>query len=569
MYTNIIGADSETYHGEPITFQFVHEHEEFIFWLKNPKDALGDFLKCLDRIGKHYHRDTQHVIYCHNLAFDMVSFFHNIYSIFYDTPKFTINYKKWKIEGLYGAPCFASFKKDGSRTSFMLVDSYAWFQTSLAKLGQLVCPNLPKLTMPSKLGKHRYKPGDRRFEEYAMRDSVISYYAGKKIQEFHKLYDVPQCVSAPNMAAKIFRKHFLKERIPLPPRKIMYAALSSYHGGKNNITVKPGFYPITSLDIKSAYPAQMIELPSFSVIEAYKIIKGRGHPNCLLPKLGVYRVSGEAKPCKWPVIFNHNFKPVQGSFKNIWITGAELNEALISKEIIVNDLEGYYYDTNMDFCESPFKAYVEDFFHRKETAEDEIYRTFFKIMINSLYGKFIQNKGAANLTTGLSYDLDNNSLQIECELIAGGLFHPFIATSITGGTRADIHHLEHNYNSAHTSTDGIFSLNKFRYFKSDQIGSLSVEAKGTAAILRNKLYIIYGDKQTEKNFKSSIYKGKFIDKYALHGFNGKVFDLEELIASGKRSYQYEKVNTLRESVRRGLVVNDFVKRTGTLNIGES
>jgi hypothetical protein len=66
---------------------------------------------------------------------------------------------------------------------------------------------------------------------------------------------------------------------------------------------------------------------------------------------------------------------------------------------------------------------------------------------------------------------------------------------------------------------------------------------------------------------SLVFKGKHILKYALHGFQGRVTDLERLIASNRRKYSVSRPNRLKESLKRGLTPNEFIKREYTLKVG--
>ncbi len=564
MHVLPIGVDSETKRGKPITFQFYSESLgiEKIIWLDNEKNATREFFSFLDSLPNT--RDRHYVLFGHNLAFDMVSFFYDRHDILRDE-SIQQTWYGWSVEIVYAHVRFAVFRKKDKKVT--LIDTLAYFVRKLEFLAQIVCPDLPKLKMPKGLGQKKFTPKDKAFSAYAMRDAVIAYRVGEKLLEMHREMDVSLAVSAPHFASKVFRKTFLKETIPLPPRKVIYAALNSYHGGKNNITVDAGYYPgVYCLDIRSAYPYAMRGFPSFSNAKLYRALSGTRTPKTgeYFPPFGIYKISGIANECKWPIIYDHKFKPVTGSFENIWITGFELNEALRLKEVKLTYVYGYYYDAEKDTVASPFAAYVDEFFKRKDTAKDKIYREFWKLLLNSLYGKFIQTRGVSSITN-LVYDMDEKKLIEDSSIVASGLFNPFIASLITGHTRAYLHRIEHENKALHSSTDGIITQRKPKEIPG--LGGLSIEAEGDALILRNKLYVIYAPrKRGSKKLKSKVYRGKEIIKYALHGFHGDVNTLEVMWKRGIREYEYTKVNKLRESLRRKLQVNDFVKNTATLTL---
>ncbi len=160
------------------------------------------------------------------------------------------------------------------------------------------------------------------------------------------------------------------------------------------------------------------------------------------------------------------------------------------------------------------------------------------------------------------------------ELVAGGMFHPFIASAITAKPRARLHRVEHKYNAMHSATDGILTQKTIRFgrdfdlqpSKKEKLGTLSLEAENTTLLLvRGKCYIVYHNDGEEK---SKTFKGKRILKYAKHGFQGNVTQLEKLVASGRRKYLVTKPNTLRQSIKHGLKPNLFVTKEMHLRVGK-
>lgn len=556
----IVGGDTETCEGKPFSFQFYSEQLKLkkIIWVE-PKTSTRKMCEFMDTLP-----DGESVIWFHNLAFDLISLFYDRHVLFVNED-FGFTAYGWDVQGIYANVRF--IKCTRGKKIVHILDTGAYYKTRLEKLAEMFCPELPKLNKPSGLGTKIFDESDDMFCDYAMRDSEITYNVGVYLCAKHKEYEIPLSVSAPHFAANIFKHRHMKKDIPLPKRAVIFSSLHSYHGGKNNITVPYGWYEkVKLLDIISAYPAAMSELPSFTNSDAYKSIEGSDHPESDLPRLGVYRISGHAKECKWPILYDRGFSAIQGEFSNEWVTGPELNEAVRSKEISITSLYGTYYDKELDNETSPFKSFVEEFYSLKNEADsskDKVNREFYKLLLNSLYGKFIQSKGdKAHL--GYYYDMDKQKISHEKLVIAGGLFHPFIASLITGIVRAKIHQLEHKYSALHTATDGIFTFAK-NFREDNKLGGLKLEAYGDLLLFRNKLYILYGPKGASK-LKSSVFKERTILKFALHGFNGSVFDLERIYVTGDPTYEFKKVNKLRESLRRGYNVNAFEKRQGTLNV---
>lgn len=586
----VIGADSETLHGRPMSFQFYSsELKHRVIVAANSKNALRIFFHYLDSLPRYPH-GRQYVMFVHNLEFDLIEFFYG-YHIQFTNEEFNFEYNGWCVSGVYAQVVFCRCEKRGQVVH--LIDTFAYFKSSLAKLATQFCPHLPKLKMPAGLGEKLFSTKNVEFVQYAMRDAEIAHALGEHILGMHAKYQVSLSVSGPHFASRVFRTRYLKKPIPLPSKRLMYCSLHAYHGGKNNITAARGWHKnVTLLDIKSAYPAAMARLPSFSNPDLYRYIQGDGHPDKNFPEFGIYKIFGETKNCPWPIIYSHAFKPLTGAIRGVWTTGPELNEALRSHELTVERIEGYYYDAAADLESSPFKSYVEDMYRLKVQSEgiSEVDRLFVKTcLLNSLYGKFIQTRGDDKFRD-LLYDLDDEKLINEKIVRGSGLFHPFIASLITGYVRAQIHFLEHKYNALHTATDGIMTQESV--VKTDlenKLGGLGIDAAGDALILRTKLYIMYsgltaaemasieyqcvGDKISWHGGRageagvipSAKFKNKKIIKYAMHGFHGSVYDLEGLYASGEKNYTYTRVNKLRESLRRNLNINAFEQRNATLN----
>lgn len=561
----IYGGDSETCEGAPITFQFYSEQARVddLLWIPDPADASAIFLKWCRSLRT----GAQHVIYVHNLGFDLVSFLWDIKPELVVEPsgEFKFELDGWKITGVYGAPTFLRMSLHNGNKTVILVDSFSYYRASLAKAATVFCPHLPKLDRPEGLGKRKFGKRDEGFKAYAMRDAEVAYHIGLALENLHEEFDLAQTVSVADMAARVFRHHYLEQEIPQPPRPIIECALLSYHGGKNNLAVPPGWYPqVSSLDISSAYPDAMAGFPSFYDGTLYK--KYRAKKPTRVPDLGVYRVWGAVTGDRWPSLFAHDFKPYRDSRSvgGISVAGYELNEALRSGEFRCAECIGWYYDSEKDRADPPLARYVAEFYARKEAEKDKGKRAMYKFMLNSISGKFIQTRKQNRV---VHVDIDAATVSDTADLVAGGMFHPFIASLITAHTRARIHKLEHKYEALHTATDGIFTQADLSKMKPESgLGALVNEAQGDLLLLRNKLYVLYGE--GEEGGASSIFAGKHIIKAALHGFAGSVTDLEKLVISGTRRYKAVRANRLRSSLKAGDTPNEFRSRLYDLKVGE-
>jgi len=546
--------DSETLQGPPITLQFYSEQTNKRFngcIFIGKRAASTVFLDQLNKLPPGRYR-----MYGFNLEFDMLSILWNVKAkLLIGT--FEMKIGDWEISGRFTKPIFAMFK-DKSRV-VELVDAMLWFQTSLEKAGNIVCPDLPKLQRPAGLGTTMYKPSDTVFVEYAMRDAVIAYHLGVAIEKFHEELGIPSQISLASMAAACFRINYLQRDIYQPPRyEWMAMAAASYHGGVNR--VRPGMSPgwhtnVTALDLSSAYPYAMSQFPDFSNAAGYRSYKRvkRRTPKSV-PDLGIYKVSGMASKCDWPALFGHDFKPIQGRFAGQAVSGYELNVALRTGEVKLTSLEGVHYVSSSAY--SPFHAYVSYFYKMKAESKDPIMRFMYKIMLNGLTGKFIQTSEDFTL-------IDGQLVKIQR---AGGLYHPFIASLITGHTRSVMHPLEHKYKALHTATDGIFAPGNHRGARKKELGAVIDEGHGDLALFRNKLYILYTDDESESSIPSQVFEGRHILKCARHGFQGTIGNLEQMLITQIRKYKVNRPLKLKSATKSGGVPNMFVRQARTLNL---
>jgi len=134
---------------------------------------------------------------------------------------------------------------------------------------------------------------------------------------------------------------------------------------------------------------------------------------------------------------------------------------------------------------------------------------------------------------------------------AGGLYHPPIASLITGFVRAKMHRLEHRYASVMTSTDGMFgAVSPVAADLGDALGKLTA-VKGTLRIWRERLYVFdSGDHAVEDCALARAREGCKAHKVALHGFRGDARLLTTLaLVHGVYGYQGRQMVTLKLSTR--------------------
>jgi hypothetical protein len=522
----IYGADTETINGRPYTFQLWGDNYKGVVFVTGANITE----RFLETLWDHVPTDAR--VFLHNLEFDLPVLFFPFLDQFAKSNAFTMKAPGFECRVFFSKVNFAEVKLKG-RTWF-LVDTFAFFKASLDSLARTF--KLPeKMAHPKKLGQVRYRGAALEyFKRYALRDAQTAAALGREIMGFHKLYDVRPCISAPQLSAQIFRHRFIPEGgvIPSNPVDVDQAAVLSYHGGKNGLYVPPGIYRgVRVYDISSAYPYAMTQVPNFLGC-LYGWVSSRAELKKRVP--GVYCISGESLGRTYNPLRDHSFRPVVGRFEKIWVTSYELET-----------LERHHFLADLTVHEAfvvratrrrpnPLIDFATHFYDLKQKEKGPL-REFFKIMLNSLYGKFIQNVVG---DTAQDLTLRGSTLEDPTTYYqAGGLWNPLLATLITGWVRAHLTELEIKYRSLHSSTDSIVIQGTAP--TSERMGDLTLKTQGTAVLLRPKLYLVWDRKRN-------------VTAYALHGYHGYLGQFVSLLRSGKRRYAHQRMRKVKEAARQGL-----------------
>lgn len=638
----VFGADTETVKGQIFSFQLASQGEETLTYT-SPERAFKDLMTwVMPRI-----RDNGvNLVFFHNLRFDATVIFspeqrviYNQYNdIYFERDGFIVRMlygrvntaRIWEDLGGYKCPTCGGVPKEAVKfvgssvycgnpkhgeptkvlrnlgTCVKWLDSAAFCPPGSKSLkAALKIYGVPykKMKQPDHLGKKVLK--DAYFKEYALNDARAEEALGLKILDLHRTYDISPCISLPQLSARILRHHFFHpgETFPFPPEACRLASELSYHAGKNGFYVPRGIYEnVVEYDINSAFPKAMLEMP--------QMVRGRYVKSRTLRKhhLGIYRISGTDAKRRYPLVFDAAFRPLQGTYRNVWVTGYELR--LFRKARYHYRIhEGWIWREDRNYAHSPLREFVKKFWHLKSTAPKGPERDTYKNILNSLYGKFaacVEKKPKIDTLLGPVelHDTVKGSGAASV-FIAGSLYHPFIATQITGYVRAVLYGLEKRGHALHAATDSIKSFNP-NLPTSDDLGGIKKEVEGRCYLFRNKLYLHFAKDTSlchhdlEKGWlpvfeedlqilgevgsthktgvcydaTDDVYRGKLFDstndgiqhlcKVGLHGFKGSAFLLyrrrHELLEKGHFDYAYNHMVSLREGTIREETICDMTRR---------
>lgn len=321
------------------------------------------------------------LIIAHNLEYDLVNLYRDVGFYEIEEMSYTARLVSAKI------------KNRGHR----FIDSFNFFPSSLAKMGDII--GLEKL------------PFDPDSQEYAERDPEIVLKSMDKFRsKLLKEFDIDLTNTIGSLAMKIFLERYLKTEYKPFNDPI---ALDAFYGGRCEVFYRGAVEgDIWEADINSEYPSVMCyEFPDTNTIRKVNSLNYRfGVAECtvVVPKLvnvPVLPLKMDGKLC-FPV----------GEFRGSW-TFAEIKAAK-NRGYRIKKIHNAF-GTN-DGCR-PFKAYMEELYALRLASEDELERTYYKLLMNNLYGRLIQHNSRCILTHGPMDLFQEEALQAILKSVYGDI----------------------------------------------------------------------------------------------------------------------------------------------------
>lgn len=265
-----------------------------------------------------------------------------------------------------------AFYREGPITFF---DTLRHWAKSVSEMGEYI--GLPKLK------------ADFESITYCRRDTEIVYFFVQRMLSIYESLDLRLRSTLPAMAMQLFKK-FYRRQFPRFEENEKALFHRGYYGGRNEVYRFGSIDgPINHYDINSLFPTVMlssvypslrkwsyVKSPDFDkegIIEGWVTL-----PYCYYPCLPV-REEGE-------IVYPY------GGFFGAW-TYPEIRQFLLDGGRIIkikNAIE--FSDT-----ERPFSAFVEFCYGMRQQSGNKLENLFWKLMLNSLYGKFAQSKGVTSI----------------------------------------------------------------------------------------------------------------------------------------------------------------------------
>lgn len=569
----VIGFDSEadTRTGRPMLMQFSlpeHKSEAEAWLITVPENEHAAGLRIFSQFIRDFctRKDTEYIIYGWNIEYELTQILHDLPEEARKSGEMTIEVRGTETGAHFTYKVFndkrhlMTITNNSTKRQVRVLDGMSFFKTSLDNAARML--GLGEKYHGDKLPCNRCGAPDRintefcqrcttrddlenaDFLHYARTDAFITRRIGEYIADMHESYDVTTCISAPHFASKVFKRRFLRTRIKHPYPELEQAGLWSYHGGKNGfyLTEPTELDSVYQYDITSAYPEAMRQLPNIELADWIHIdYEPRVH--------AIYKATLDYRPCKYRGMQSHDGKwPEAGYYEDIYLTSYELDEMVSRDEARIIACKGWKMTGKPG---GPLVSYVDEFFDLKARSTGPIRETA-KLFLNSLYGKFFQKVALGRVGW---LDLDEGEWittdpEQDFDWRAGGLYHPPIASLITGYVRAKIHRLEHKYESLMTSTDGIFGmLPPDPTDLGKRLGDLTVK-HGALKIWRERLYIFFPDDACVCD-SSDIEHARdcpAAPKWAAHGFRARMRELDAIpLQHGEYAYTGRQMVTLKLS----------------------
>ncbi|KAL3537038.1 hypothetical protein ACH5RR_000404 [Cinchona calisaya] len=296
------------------------------------------------------------------------------------------NHKLYELKVYIGENLFLRFR-----------DSCTLLPISLASLGRTLCPELgPKGSIPhDDLVVSDLQVNSEDFINYLRQDILILGGVMLKAQEINwskYQIDIEDVMTVSALSLKIFRKKYFDDNtfhINIPTRNQDTFIRRGYYGGHVDV-YKPYGENLYYYDVNSLYPFIMKSYPMPCGVPVWKNnLEGVGLDS-LFGFIEAYVVC--------PTSISHPFLPYKDKFGTLLFPTGKFIGVFYSEELKfardlgyqIIPLRGYLFEKKS----SPFESFISDLYESRleaKKAGDEPMTFIYKILMNSLYGRFGMN----------------------------------------------------------------------------------------------------------------------------------------------------------------------------------
>lgn len=419
-------------------------------------------------------------------------------------------------------------------TRIYIYDSLNHWKISLKGMGEVV--GLKKLEM------------NLDDENYCKRDCEILYKFVEFQSGMYKKYNSDFRATIAGNAIDIWTKNFIQPhywRVKIPKNTREYFR-KGYYGGRAEI-FKTGLQNRSDIyvyDINSLFPYCMLinDYPDLKSIKKSPNLQKTGMTTCTVEsnmKIPILPYRGDS------LIFPN------GRFSGTW-TNNEIQYFIKQGGKILKVTSGVHFEKTV----RPFTNFVKHFYSLRLNAKTNEEKYFYKILLNSLYGKFAQGNEIQTLQSGeinektsglIFYDYKGMAYFVDNEKTNTSLYSNIIWSAyVTAYARIILHKLlvKDEKNLIYTDTDSIFTYNK-NFPIGKEIGNLKLESKSHSGLfLLPKLYFLFNSKDE-------------LDKAANKGFPVSSDTMMRFLYQSGFSVRRKPIR-LRSALSRGIEFNTWL-----------
>ena len=391
-------------------------------------------------------------------------------------------------------------------------------------------------------------------EKYCLLDAKLVYEIAKKHIENatgkinNRDYDVINCPTSANMSIKLFTQVFLNDTLYQSPDKIIEKEKLAYKGGRTEVFKKEfngdNGDRLYYFDINSSYPSSMLKDMPFQYESSFKFDKDKKVTVDQITDHYLYHAKVKYIGNRDDFIPNILIRTEKGNIIALKETDYAYHWGCELKEAIKNDCEVHINEIEIYKEKKVFDKFANFFYNERLKIKkiNPAKAQFFKLTMNSLYGKFGQRTfNESKLTT---YDDLFNVLEgdikklvdikeisddkIIVEYLHDGKEYTSVgklmrfASYITALGRCKLSEMMRDVgheNVYYCDTDSVFTSKKpnNKYLDNNILGMWKQECKPIkkALFLAPKVYYY----ETEDNKKGKAIKGMDKNKFTINDMN--------------------------------------------------
>ncbi|MCC7575110.1 hypothetical protein KO361_05970 [Candidatus Woesearchaeota archaeon] len=328
----------------------------------------------------------------------------------------------------------------------------------------------------------------------------------------------------------------IENEISINPRNydISYYAYNAYVGGKSEVVKRGKYDNVFEYDVTSMYPYQMTFLEDCNKLKWVKISSMKE-----LLNFGIENIAYGFLKINVDIPYNYtNLLPYKnsnvlkytvGELKEYFTTIEEI-KTLCNLDIvdytdieIINGWIGVRYEDNPIY--TPFKDTINLLFEQRAQYKKTDFRNLlFKIILNSIYGKFIEVNPKYEQNTDIDLcNIDDYAITVDDILVknwvCGNYFNPIYASQITALSRCMVYNAAMQKEDAFiaTFTDSVISESQLNLNEGKHLGQWE-RSEGDLFMVGAGFYEFEGETiETSKSRTRGVHIKKTANSNILHG----------------------------------------------------